>query len=234
MSPQPPSERCVLLFARPAAAEARSKRLAGARRLFDLARRRVAAAVSALPGVSLVVVGPGGDLPQRGEGFAERLANAFEDARALGCREIVAVPADVPGLGARQLAEAFRRLHGAPVVLGPSPDGGVYLLGCRVDAAAQAPLLAGVRWQTARVFGDLASNAGRVEVLEPLRDVDHRADLALLLAEGGLDRELAELIARLLRRGPAAPPVDAPAIPRLLLAAARTGRAPPPAALPAF
>ena len=75
------STRCILLFARPAGEEARAKRLARARGVFALARRRVVAAVAALPGVDLLVVGPGGALPQRGGGFAERLANAFADAR---------------------------------------------------------------------------------------------------------------------------------------------------------
>lgn len=225
-----PSERCVLLFARGADEEARAKRLPGGHRLFELARRRVAAAVSELPGVDLVVVGPGGDLPQRGEGFAERLTNAFEDVRALGCREIVAVPTDVPELGAPQLAEAFRLLRGKPVVLGPSPDGGVYLLGCRVEAAPPAALLAGVRWRTDQVFVNLATNAAGYEILEPLRDVDHRVALALLLAEGGLDPELTRLVAALLCLKAWEPPSRARVFFRRLLAEVRTGRAPPPVA----
>jgi 2-phospho-L-lactate guanylyltransferase (CobY/MobA/RfbA family) len=195
-----PSSRCILLFARTAGEEARAKRLAGARGVFALARRRVVAAAAALPGVDLLAVGPGGALPQRGNGFAERLANAFADARARGYSEVVAVPTDVPRLGARQLAEAFRRLAAADVVLGPSPDGGAYLIGCRSDPA---PLFAGVRWRTCRAFADLAGNAGAASalaVLDPLEDVDRRADLLALDARG--DRELAALLAKARPRGP--------------------------------
>ncbi len=194
-----PTSRCVLLFARTADEEARAKRLARARGVFALARRRVVAAAAALPGVTLLVVGPGGSLPQRGRDFAERLGNAFADARALGYREIVAVPTDVPRLGVRQLAEAFRRLAAAEVVLGPSPDGGAYLIGCRIDPA---PLFLGVRWRTARAFADLAGNrdAGALAVLDPLEDVDRRADLLNLDARG--DRELAALLAAARPRGP--------------------------------
>lgn len=198
-----PTSRCVLLFARTAGGEARAKRLARARGVFALARRRVVAAAAALPGVALLVVGPGGKLPQRGRDFAERLGNAFADARALGYGEIVAVPTDVPRLGVRQLAEAFRRLAAAEVVLGPSPDGGAYLIGCRIDPA---PLFLGVRWRTARAFADLAGNAGAaggagaLAVLDPLEDVDRRADLLNLDARG--DRELAALLAAARPRGP--------------------------------
>ncbi|MEO6194649.1 MAG: DUF2064 domain-containing protein [Thermoanaerobaculia bacterium] len=195
-----PTSRCVLLFARTADGEARAKRLARARGVFALARRRVVAAAAALPGVTLLVVEPGGSLPQRGRDFAERLGNAFADARALGYREIVAVPTDVPRLGIRHLAEAFRRLAAAEVVLGPSPDGGAYLIGCRIDPA---PFFRGVRWRTARAFADLAGNAGdagALAVLDPLEDVDHRADLLSLDARG--DRELAALLAAARPRGP--------------------------------
>jgi 2-phospho-L-lactate guanylyltransferase (CobY/MobA/RfbA family) len=192
-----PTSRCVLLFARTAGEEARAKRLARARGVFALARRRVVAAAAALPGVTLLVVGPGGSLPQRGKDFAERLGNAFADARALGYGEIVAVPTDVPRLGVRQLAEAFRRLAAAEVVLGPSPDGGAYLIGCRIDPA---PLFRGVRWRTARAFADLAGNAGDAAVLDPLEDVDRRADLRTLDVRG--DRELAALLAASRPRGP--------------------------------
>ncbi len=206
-----PSSRCILLFARTAGEEARAKRLARrARGVFALARRRVVVAAAALSGVDLLAVGPGGALPQRGNGFAERLANAFADARARGYSEVVAVPIDVPRLGVRQLAEAFRRLAAADVVLGPSPDGGAYLIGCRTDPA---PLFAGVRWRTCRAFADLAANvgdAGALAVLDPLEDVDRRADLLALDARG--DRELAALLANARPRGPedVRPAVPAP------------------------
>lgn len=196
------SRRCILLFARTAKGEACAKRLSRARGLFALARRRVLAAARSLPGVDLLVAGPGGALRQRGGSFAERLGNAFADARALGYEEIVAVPTDVPRLGRRQLVEAFRRLAAAPAVLGPSPDGGAYLIGCRNDPAG---LFAGVRWQTPRTFADLAANAGSPAMLDPLEDVDRWADLPSLAT--GSDREIAGLVAAItaILRGPASP-----------------------------
>ncbi len=194
---RPISQHCILLFARTVREEARVKRMSRALGLFELARRRVTAAAASLPGVDLLVVGPGGALPQRGTGFAERLANAFLDASALGYRSIVAVPIDVPRLGRRQLAEAFRRLEKQEVVLGPSPDGGVYLIGCRADSVR---LFAGVRWQTPRAFVDLATNAAAPAVLDPLEDVDRWSDVLALGARPALDAVLAALVAALLGR----------------------------------
>jgi hypothetical protein len=104
----------------------------------------------------------------------------------------------VPRLGARELAEAFRRLAAADVVLGPSPDGGAYLIGCRTDPVS---LFLGVRWRTADALADLAANAGAPAVLAPLEDVDRRTDLWILDVRG--DREVAALLASFSRpRGP--------------------------------
>jgi 2-phospho-L-lactate guanylyltransferase (CobY/MobA/RfbA family) len=217
----PMSLRCVLLFARTPGEEARAKRIGRARALFALARRRVRDA-AALAGADLLLVGTGPHaLPQRGRTFGERLANAFSDARALGYREIVAVPTDVPGLGLRQIAEAFARLRGQETVLGPSPDGGVYLIGCRGDADA---LLLGVRWRTGFVLEDLQSNAGAAALLEPLADVDRLADLRRL---SGLDPRTAALVARLLHRPGHLRTGDLLPF-DLLLASRLPARAPPP------
>ena len=167
-------------------------------------------------------------ISQRGGSFAERLSGAFADAAACGYTEILAVPTDVPGLGSAQLAAAFRRLSTAPMVLGPSPDGGVYLIGCRRFAPH---LFAGVRWQTGAVLDDLIGNArGRglaPALLAPLADVDGRGGLRAFAASSGLAREAARQVEALLARPPAAPPERASA-PRLPLLAPRIiPRAPP-------
>jgi hypothetical protein len=218
---RPTSTRCVLLFARTATQEARVKKLSRARELFAFARRRVLAAARSLPDVDLLICGPGGALPQRGRCFAERLANAFADARSLGYEEIVAVPTDVPRLGRRQLAAAFRRLATVSAVLGPSPDGGAYLIGCRSDPS---DWFAGVRWQTSRTFADLAAGAPSLALLEPLEDVDRWADLPALAA--GPDRELAGVVAALLH-DPASRPEESRRPVALLLSDPLFNRPPP-------
>jgi hypothetical protein len=226
--------RCVVVFARTPFLEARAKRMPAAARLFACARARVLGAAAA-SGADVLVSSPGAGgaraarvtlLSQRGRTFAERLRNAFADARNLGYREIVVVPGDVPGLQPPHLRAAFRRLRGCSTVLGPSPDGGVYLLGIRGDFE---PVLAGVPWCTRLVFARLRANAGDAAVLAPVADVDTHRHVAALRADPALDAELAELVAVLLARAAAPAPLS-PASPAHPHRSPLASRPPPPLA----
>src|SRR5262245_4249291 len=202
----PASRRCVLVFARPPRAEARAKGLRSAEPLFRLAQSRLAAAVAALSGVDLLPVGGEADpLAQRGEDFAERLRNAFAGARARGYETTVVVPGDVPGLGLPQLRRAFDLLRDRAVVLGPSPDGGVYLLGCR---GPSDHVLSGVRWQTGFVLHDLLVRAGEVPLLPALGDLDCPSDLPRLVRAAVADPVLVGLLKQIRAEGTAAAPFE--------------------------
>lgn len=197
--------RCLLLFSRAPAAEARLKGIAAATPVFEATVRRTAALARTLDRVDLVVVGLAGatgplaarHLEQRGADFAERLLNAFGDVRALGYDAIVVVPGDVPGLG--HLGEAFRQLEAGRTVLGPCHDGGVYLIGARGPVAG---LLGGVRWRTGAVLADLRVRAPEAVLLAPLGDVDRSADLARLARGADLDEVLQALIRSLRTTAP--------------------------------
>ncbi len=145
---------------------------------------------------------------QRGTGFGQRLANALEDARhhaasARGHRgsEIVLVGGDTPGLGSGHLRRALELTRRDPdsVVIGPSPDGGFYLLAAArpVDEA-----LAAVRWCGAHTRRDLVEaleRAGRtVHLLEPLADLDRPSDLDALLRHDWTGTGLARLTGTIL------------------------------------
>lgn len=156
-------------------------------------------------------------------GLADRLRTAFRDAAALGYRKIVAVPIDVPGLGAPEIRRALDALDDHAVVLGPSPDGGVYLLGVRSDAL---DLLRGVAWKTPAVFGQLCRNAMDPAILPPLSDLDGSRDLPDLLRDA-LDPDTDRLIRRLLSRPLFDEARGCPAIPALPERTATPPRAPP-------
>ena len=181
----------------------------GSGRIFAFSLLRVAEATRALGRVDLILAGdaPAPEearvLPQRGNGFGERLKNAFEDARKAGYAEIVAVPGDVPGLSRAQLAAAFRALETRDIVLGPSPDGGVWLIGSRAGTDL-SELFERVPWRTAGVFPGLVRNAPDAALLDALLDVDRPSDLAALAAEPGVDPALAALL-RSLRPVPVLP-----------------------------
>jgi glycosyltransferase A (GT-A) superfamily protein (DUF2064 family) len=224
----PQHHRCIILFARSPRAEEEAKRIRRGHRLFAHLRQRIIDAAGAVEGVDLVEVtsepaaGTARWLPQRGETFDVRLRNAFDDVRALGYGQVVAIPIDVPGLEARDLDEAFELLTSHDHVLGPSPDGGVYLIGVRCDPAT---LFHGVHWNTPSVFSEMIANDSAAAVLRMLHDVDAATDLQAALDEAVDPRTrsiLFSLLTGLTSDDPAAaaPPASRAREPR-------SGRAPP-------
>ncbi|OBI15552.1 DUF2064 domain-containing protein [Mycobacterium sp. E2497] len=74
-------------------------------------------------------------IPQRGEDFADRLANAHADA-ADGF-PVLQIGMDTPQVTAELLADCARRLLEAPAVLGLAHDGGWWVLGVAAPAMAE-------------------------------------------------------------------------------------------------
>ncbi|MFF0499517.1 DUF2064 domain-containing protein [Nocardia aobensis] len=123
-------------------------------------------------------------VPQRGDGFGVRLANAHADAARLGL-PVLQIGMDTPQAGPALLAECGARLLAGPdAVLGPAADGGWWALGlCDVRAAR---VLAEVPMSTDRT-GDLTRdaltrNGCRVAMLRELNDVDLFTDIAEVAA----------------------------------------------------
>ncbi len=98
--------------------------------------------------------------------------------RALPPGPVVIVGADIPGIGAAQVAEALRRLGDHDWVLGPAGDGGYWLIGARRRPALRLPFR-GVRWGGPQARADTLANLKRqrVALLGELDDVDTGADL---------------------------------------------------------
>src|SRR5690606_16916163 len=69
-------------------------------------------------------------LAQEGDDLGSRMSNAFSDAFAAGYGRVVIVGTDHPTLPSAFLVRAFTELdQPSRVVIGPSDDGGYYLLG---------------------------------------------------------------------------------------------------------
>ncbi len=85
----------------------------------------------------------------------------------------VLVGSDIPGLRARHVARAFRRLCGARAVFGPAEDGGFWLVGVR----RRTRLFAGpVRWSHPETLADaLAQLPFPAALADRLADVDDGA-----------------------------------------------------------
>jgi rSAM/selenodomain-associated transferase 1 len=117
--------------------------------------------------------GPG-DLGARMEG-----ALAYHFGRGDG--PVIVVGGDCPGVSEDVIRETEAALARADVVLGPSLDGGYYLLGLQQPEPA---LFSGIPWSTANVFQITESRCRArhltVELLPPLRDLDTGEDFRAL------------------------------------------------------
>lgn len=91
---------------------------------------------------------------------------------------VIAIGADSPGLPPRLLHAARAALHAADAVLGPSDDGGFYLVGMR---RCLPGLFAGLPWSEAGTFAAtrqrFEQSGLEVAILEPWFDVDLPEDL---------------------------------------------------------
>lgn len=120
-------------------------------------------------------------LRQRGEGFADRLANAHLDT---GSGPLLQIGTDTPQVTPQHLHAAAAALADHDTVLGPAADGGWWVLG-RHDAD-QADVLRGVPMSTSTTCEDtraaLVARGLDVALVDVLCDVDTAQDSELVAA----------------------------------------------------
>ncbi len=147
---------------------------------------------------------PSGSIPQNGADLWERMDDSIRRAIETGGRRIVLVGSDIPGLSRGVLREAFARLNDHQVVLGPSVDGGFYLVGfvaTAYDAQAFDRARDDPDHASEHVDSWARSNHAAVGWLRRLRDVDTAADLDRIIADPKVRApELRRAVARLSRR----------------------------------
>lgn len=125
-------------------------------------------------------------VPQRGEGFGERLLHTVEDLLTSGFSSVCLIDSDSPTVPTAEYVVAVRYLAGAgeQAVLGPSEDGGYYLLGVQ---SAVAKLFERIAWSTPLVAEQTMARASEIKL--PVRllrrwyDVDDATSLRRLEAE---------------------------------------------------
>ena len=125
-------------------------------------------------------------LPQRGQDFGERLAFAVEDLFRCGFASVCLIDSDSPTVPSTAYAKAVALLsqpHDC-VVLGPSDDGGYYLIGLKENHRS---LFEMIDWSTDQVFEQTRNRAKRlgveIAVLPNGFDIDDRASLRRLCEE---------------------------------------------------
>ena len=111
---------------------------------------------------------------------------AVNAAVRAGAASVVILGTDSPSVPVAYVQQAFAALQRREVVLGPSEDGGYYLIGLRRDLPQ---LFEGIAWSTTRVWQQTTdrlattSAADSYEILPAWYDVDDIEDLSRLTRE---------------------------------------------------
>jgi rSAM/selenodomain-associated transferase 1 len=125
-------------------------------------------------------------MQQRGGSFGERLTFAAEDLLNVGFDSVCLINSDSPTVPAASFIEAAKQLAkaGDQLVLGPSEDGGYYLIGLK---KLHRGLFQQIEWSTEHVFNQTMQRAAgigtQVHELPAGFDVDDRVTLARLCDE---------------------------------------------------
>ncbi len=151
-----------------------------------------------LEGVEAVIMCPAADVddlnhvagdrmpvvPQEGEGLATGLTSVFARFTTPGQRRVIAFNSDSPHLPASVLEGAFEELATCDLVVGPTHDGGYYLVGARVHHPG---IFDGAGMGTGSALEALLARARAlrlcVRLTAPFYDIDMAADLTRMAAE---------------------------------------------------
>jgi len=144
-----------------------------------------------LAGASLYVAGA----PDLAHPFFKVLEGRYgakllpQDAFEQGAEDVLLTGTDLPTLPRARLQQALTLIKKHDVVLGPTADGGYYLIGLRKMVPA---LFEGIAWSTAEVFADTKKkieDAGlSLGLLPECRDLDTLEDLKAFIGLCGKER----------------------------------------------
>lgn len=114
---------------------------------------------------------------QIGDDLGERMLHAFEFAFKLGHSKVIIIGSDCPTIDTQLLNTALDQLNHKEVIIGPSEDGGYYLLGMNKLASG---LFENMPWSQPHLFKQslqfLKQNQISYHLLPVLNDIDTEED----------------------------------------------------------
>ena len=114
---------------------------------------------------------------QGGNDLGERMQHAFATVFDKGYNKVVIIGSDCYELSSRIILQAFDQLQSSDTVLGPSEDGGYYLLGMK---KLEPSIFANINWSTDTVANDTIAAIQALQLslfaLPILSDVDTAQD----------------------------------------------------------
>lgn len=169
----------ILIFAQSAQKEAANKPFKNAEHLFTQLNNHTTATVkkSKLPYFRAT------EADQVGTTFGERLTNAIQSIYNKGYDNVITIGNDTPHLQAHHILNAAQKLENHKFVLGPSKDGGFYLIGLHKSRFNAVQFLQ-LPWQTNSLSEKLLSvysENNDAILLHSLTDIDTAFDIETVL-----------------------------------------------------
>lgn len=124
---------------------------------------------------------------QSGNDLGARMEDAISRCLQQGAHKVVLIGSDIAEMSHEIIQKAFLALDSSDIVLGPSVDGGYYLIGMKQIW----PVFNEMEWSTSQVLANTMSRASfvnaTVHLLEKLNDIDTLHDLQQSSLWGKLD-----------------------------------------------
>jgi len=119
-------------------------------------------------------------LYQKGKDLGERMARAMEESFLLGYGRVILMGSDVPLVDLLAVNSFFDHLLTADMVIGPSTDGGYYMIGFQ-NTIDISPVFKNIAWSTERVFESTMAKVThlKVQVEKIWFDLDTLEDFGL-------------------------------------------------------
>jgi len=113
--------------------------------------------------------------------LGDRLWHSFRNSFKLGAKKVVVIGTDIPDLDGFLVKTAFNSLETCDIVVGPSLDGGYYLLGMRTFCEE---VFKDIPWSTCKVLNTTRNQAAvgghKMDILPALEDIDEVENLFIL------------------------------------------------------
>ena len=189
------TKTAILIFAQSANEELKHKAIYKGKRLFKNLNEQILTTVKST-GLPYFLYT---EAQQYGATFAERFTNAVSEVYAKGYDAVITIGNDSPQLQKKHLLQAQKSLLQKNFVLGPSTDGGFYLMGLRKSLFNREVFLK-LPWQTNRLNNSLLAYIKTKEVavttLSTLFDIDTVNDLKAIINHSFLLPEKVRMLLR--------------------------------------
>lgn len=137
---------------------------------------------------------------QKGRNLGEKMHDAFKFAKRINCDKTVIIGSDIPNLPLSYVEEAYRRLDRSDIVVGPSYDGGYYLIGVKKLCVG---IFRDVKWSSETVLEKTIKNSQKlnkkIAILHKWYDVDDSAGLLRLKSDLKKEKKFAPWTRKLLK-----------------------------------